>query len=84
MTEKEWLESTSVSRMLMFLDGRLSARQARLFAVACSRRAWYRMHDSRSQTAVDVAERFANGQASRKELLEVARAAAEAAGEVEE
>src|SRR5512137_2140094 len=52
-------------------------RTLRLFACRCARRALGRVAnpDPRSIAAVDVAERFANGLASRKELQEVRRAA---------
>lgn len=43
-------------------------RQARLFAVTCARRVQRLMRDSRSIAALDVAERYANGQASSYEL----------------
>ena len=48
----------------------------RLYAVWCARQVQYLMADQRSLDALDVAERYANGQATDKELS-VARAAAE-------
>jgi hypothetical protein len=53
-------------------------REMRLYAVACARRVQHLMTDPRSINAVDVAERYANGDATDKEL-EAARAAARAA-----
>jgi len=53
-------------------------REMRLYAVACARRVQHLMTDPRSINAVDVAERYANGEATDKEL-EAARAAARAA-----
>ena len=58
----------------------------RLFAVWCARKVQHLMTDTRSITALDVAERYANGQASAEELdtawaaaMAAARAAAGAA-----
>ena len=53
-------------------------RDIRLFSVWCARRVQYLMADPRSLNALDVAERFANGKAT-KEELEAARDAARAA-----
>lgn len=53
-------------------------REWRLFAVWCARKVQHLMTDQRSLDALDVAERFANGRATREEL-DAAWAAAEAA-----
>jgi hypothetical protein len=53
-------------------------REIRLFAVWCARRVQHLMTDPRSVAALDVAERYARGEASDAEL-EAARAAAAAA-----
>ena len=50
-------------------------RDIRLFSVWCARQVQHLMIDSRSTNALDVAERFANGKAT-KEELEAAHAAA--------
>ena len=58
------------------------ARVWRLFAVWCARRVQHLLTDPRSLAALDVAERYANGMATDKELQaawEAARAAARAA-----
>ena len=52
-------------------------REIRLFAVWCARQVQHLMPDSRSLACLEVAERFANGEASAEELA-AARAAAEA------
>lgn len=61
------------------LDG-LTDAQKRLFAVRCARRVQHLMQDPRSVAALDVAERYALGQATDAELKE-ARAEAWAAAE---
>ena len=53
-------------------------KEIRLFAVWCARQVQHLMTDQRSVAALDVAERFANGDAT-KEELDAARAAARAA-----
>jgi hypothetical protein len=54
------------------------AKEWRLFAVWCARQVEHLMTDQRSRDAIVVAERYANGEASDKELA-AARAAARAA-----
>jgi hypothetical protein len=58
-------------------------REMRLFAVACARRVQHWMTDKRSLDALDVAEKFANGQATQEELT-AAWSAAMAAGRAAE
>lgn len=61
---------------LRAVDGH--AREMRLYAVWCARQVQSLLEDPRSLTALDVAERYANGAASNDELA-AARAAARAA-----
>src|SRR5262249_32878578 len=78
-TEEEWLACTDPRPMLGFLQGKASIRKLRLFACACCRRAWNLLQDVRSQQAIEVAERYADGQASEADLriaLDLANAAA--------
>ena len=69
MTESEWQTASEPHAMLEFLQasGRPVTEKLRLFAVACSRRMWGWL-DALGRTAVDVAERFADGVAGPEEL----------------
>ena len=58
--------------------GVLTDREKRLFAVFCARQVEHLLTDQRSRDAIDTAEKFAKGEATRKELA-AARAAARAA-----
>jgi hypothetical protein len=75
MTESEWLNATERRPMLEFLGGRANDRQLRLFAAACCRRIWNLLADERLQTAVGVAERYADGRAGDEELGQACLAA---------
>ena len=68
MTEAEWAVCVDPRRMLQFLHSKGSKRIWRLFAVACVRRVEPLMRDPRSRLAVEVAERFADGEATGEEL----------------
>jgi hypothetical protein len=69
MTEQQWLECASPKRMLAFVVNRLSQRKRRLLAAACCRRVEH-LADSRPVTrAIEVGERYADGLASKEELI---------------
>ena len=61
-------------------EGVLDDRTSRLFACWCVRQVWHLLTDERSRHAVEVAERYANGEATAEELA-AARAAAWAAND---
>jgi hypothetical protein len=68
VTEREWLEGTDPQKMLQFLHGKASDRKLRLFACACCRRIWHLFLWEDSFKSIDVAERFADGEATAAEL----------------
>jgi len=53
----------------------MSDRDLRMFACWCVRQAWHLLTDERSRHAVEIAERYVDGNASREELA-AARASA--------
>jgi hypothetical protein len=68
MTEQEWLGGSDPRAMLDQVRDRLSERKLRWFACGCVRQVWENLVDERSQQAVEVAERYAEGLASLAEL----------------
>lgn len=75
MKERKWLTTTSPQAMLGFLQYSASGRKMRLFACATARSLWRLPPDPRSLRAIEVAERYADDDATFAEL----RAAREAA-----
>jgi hypothetical protein len=79
MTEAEWLTAGSVPSWEEWIKLRpRSPRKERLFACACCRRLWDRLHDKRGRAAVVAAEQFADGLIDREALARARSAAARA------
>jgi hypothetical protein len=78
--ESGWLRGTNPTEMLRFLRGRARDRKLRLFMVACVRRVWDLLTDERSRRAVEVVERFVDGQATEEELRAAGSDATETLG----
>ena len=80
--EDNWLRGADPSRMkrLKGVQQRFTQRKLRLFVCACSRSLWGVLVDERSRRAVEVAEEYADGRATREQL----KAAKEAASKAEE
>jgi hypothetical protein len=73
MTEAEWLDCERPTSLLQFVEGSsLSSRKLRLFACACCRATWELLMEQPSRDAVEVSERFADGETTRK-AVEMAR-----------
>lgn len=86
MTDVEWNESSDPARMLKGFNLSPSSqlmnkfpapsdRKLRLFACACCRAVWHLLKDERSRRAVEVAERYADGEATQDQLFQAARLA---------
>lgn len=69
MSEAEWC-TADPQRMLKSVRGKVGERKLRLFCVACCRRIWHLINDRRARQAVEVAERYADGQATEEERLQ--------------
>src|SRR5262245_45697139 len=61
MTEVEWWCCVAPSKMMAPLKRQQRGRKMRLFAVACCYRIGHLITDPRSQRAVAVAEKYADG-----------------------
>jgi hypothetical protein len=77
MTEAEWLACSDPRPMLRQLHYNYSHRKKRLFACDCARRLWELLPDG-SRQAVETAERFADDEATKKELIDARTKADEA------
>src|SRR5438477_162038 len=75
-------EGNWVQRFLNWLPSRSHRarnRKLQLFACACCRHIWQLLSDERSRKAIEVFERYADGQASRRERRRASAAATAAA-----
>ena len=69
MNETSWLSCTDPSVLLRSRERDLSERKLRLFACACTRRVWALLTRESVRGAILTAERYADGEANRDELL---------------
>lgn len=84
MTENEWVSCADPSAMLEFLKGKAGDRKLRLFACACCRAVWGSLTYARSRNAVEVAERYADGQVDDDALRRAHSLACEAVARYQE
>ena len=75
VTEAEWLASDDLLLVLETLepwaaDEEVSDRKLRLFACACCRRMWHLLTDETRQHTVELAERYADGEATEEEIID--------------
>jgi len=75
MNEAEWLACGNPETMLKALRERASVRKLRLFACACVRRIWHLLVSPNSRRAVEVMERFVDGQATEEQRIVAANGA---------
>ena len=83
MTEKQWLKGRDPGQMLDYLKPDDTGRKTRLFKCACCYLMWPLLTDERSREGVQVAERFADGTATEKELKRAIADVKEATGLIE-
>ncbi len=76
--EREWLKHDDPQNLYLMCHDKVSQRKWRLFGVACCHRISSLITDERSLNAVLVAERFADAQASERQLQAAAKKAIKA------
>src|ERR1700733_5776424 len=69
VTENEWLQHDEPVLMLDFLRGKIGDRKLRLFGLACCRRIQRLVPNPYALKALQVAERFADGEANISDLF---------------
>jgi hypothetical protein len=84
MTHAEWLVSDDPYPMLGWAHSRMSERQLRLFACGYCRGEWQSLNSESCRKAVEVAERYADGAASERDLRKARTAAGAAANGITE
>jgi hypothetical protein len=68
MAKKDWQTCTDPVRMIRAFRNQASERRLRLLVCGLARKAWNGPADDRSRKAVEVAELFADGEATPREL----------------
>jgi hypothetical protein len=76
--EAEWLACTDPELLAIRVRPVASERKLRLFTCACCRRIWDQIADERSRKCVEIAEAFADGQATGRERARAHTAAGHA------
>jgi hypothetical protein len=82
--ESAWHIGSRLFEMPALVDGRISDRKRRLFAIACLQRFAHLLTDPRSRRALEMAERYAEGLASDDERQQAEDIAFEAHAEMRE
>jgi hypothetical protein len=73
MTEAEWLASDDLNEMVWYAVGKdlnKNQRKTRLFVAACARSVWELITVADMRRAVEIGERFADGECTDKERYE--------------
>lgn len=78
MNSKKWNASPNPLTLLRFLEGKMSDRKRRLLAAACCRSVWFLLVHKECRKAVVMAERYADGKGTEKELTKQSAAAVKA------
>jgi hypothetical protein len=74
VTEEEWLACADIAKLLKLARARPNGRKIRLLVCEWCNRRWNAL-DERYQRAIEIAGRFADGQATDEELSQARRAA---------
>jgi hypothetical protein len=74
MTESLWLRSAQHMRLWQYLGKRLTRRKRLLFGCGCARQTWHLLKKETNRRAVETSERYADGLATRKEMIQAWRA----------
>src|SRR5262249_41646462 len=69
MTEQEWLEGADPQAMLRFLHRKAANRKLRLFVCGCCRAFFLHKMPDKARNAVQLAEYYSDGLATKKELV---------------
>ncbi len=78
MTEADWNVCTNPEQMMECVKHKSTPRKMRLFAVAACRLIWHRFTDERSRRAIEIAERYADGEVDDQTLEDMRVTAYEA------
>jgi hypothetical protein len=76
VNESEWLQESDPNALMTFLlwKGKISDRKRRLFSCACCRQVWPLLDHPCAREAVETAESYADGSATRADLRQARQA----------